>query len=172
MAVVNVNGKSLQANADPRTPLLWVLRDTLGMTGTKYGCGIAQCGACTVLIDGVATRSCQVPLNSVGNRKVTTIEGLAQNGKLNKIQAAWLSSDVPQCGYCQAGQIMSAAALLSSNPNPTDKDIDTALDGNLCRCGTYIRIRQAVHKAAAIKSGSKSTSGSTRATSSKSKSKQ
>ena len=147
MAVVNVNGKSLQANADPRTPLLWVLRDTLGMTGTKYGCGIAQCGACTVLIDGVATRSCQVPLNSVGNRKVTTIEGLAQNGKLNKIQAAWLASDVPQCGYCQSGMIMAATALLKTTPKPTDEEIDAAMT-NICRCGTYQQVREAIHMAA------------------------
>jgi isoquinoline 1-oxidoreductase alpha subunit len=147
MAVLNVNGKSLQANADPRTPLLWVLRDTLGMTGTKYGCGIAQCGACTVLIDGVATRSCQVPLNSVGNRKVTTIEGLAENGKLNKIQAAWLASDVPQCGYCQSGMIMAATALLASKPKPTDADIDAAMT-NICRCGTYQQVREAIHAAA------------------------
>ena len=115
MAVLNVNGKSLQANADPRTPLLWVLRDTLGMTGTKYGCGIAQCGACTVHIDGVATRSCQVPLSAVASgKKITTIEGLAENGKLNKIQQAWLDNDVPQCGYCQSGMIMAATALLAS----------------------------------------------------------
>ena len=147
MAVLNVNGKSLQANADPRTPLLWVLRDTLGMTGTKYGCGIAQCGSCTVLIDGVATRSCQVPLNSVGNRKVTTIEGLADNGKLNKIQAAWLASDVPQCGYCQSGMIMAATALLAAKPKPTDADIDAAMT-NICRCGTYQQVREAIHAAA------------------------
>ena len=147
MAVLNVNGKSLQANADPRTPLLWVLRDTLGMTGTKYGCGIAQCGACTVHIDGVATRSCQVPLNSVGNKKITTIEGLAQNGKLNKIQAAWLANDVPQCGYCQSGMIMAATALLASKPNPTDADIDAAMT-NICRCGTYVQVREAIHAAA------------------------
>ena len=147
MAVLNVNGKTVQANADPRTPLLWVLRDTLGMTGTKYGCGIAQCGACTVHIDGVATRSCQVPLNSVGNKKIVTIEGLAQNGKLNKIQAAWLAGDVPQCGYCQSGMVMAATALLAAKPNPTDADIDAAMT-NICRCGTYQRIRAAVHQAA------------------------
>ena len=147
MATINVNGKSVQANADPRTPLLWVLRDTLGMTGTKYGCGIAQCGACTVMIDGVATRSCQVPLNSVGNRKITTIEGLAQNGKLNKIQAAWLASEVPQCGYCQSGMIMAATALLAAKPNPTDADIDAAMT-NICRCGTYQQVREAIHAAA------------------------
>ena len=147
MAVLNVNGKTLQANADPRTPLLWVLRDTLGLTGTKYGCGIAQCGACTVHIDGVATRSCHVPLNSVGNKKITTIEGLAQNGKLNKIQAAWLAGDVPQCGYCQSGMIMAATALLAAKPNPTDADIDAAMT-NICRCGTYQQVREAIHAAA------------------------
>src|SRR5215475_2671577 len=147
MAVLNVNGKTMQANADPRTPLLWVLRDTLGLSGTKYGCGIAQCGACTVHIDGVATRSCQVPLNSVGNKKITTIEGLAQNGKLNKIQAAWLANDVPQCGYCQSGMIMAATALLASNPKPTDADIDAAMT-NICRCGTYMQVREAIHAAA------------------------
>ena len=147
MAVLNVNGKSLQANADPRTPLLWVLRDTLGLTGTKYGCGIAQCGACTVHIDGVATRSCQVPLSAVASgKKITTIEGLAQNGKLNKIQQAWLDNDVPQCGYCQSGMIMAATALLASNPKPTDADIDAAMT-NICRCGTYQQVREAIHAA-------------------------
>jgi isoquinoline 1-oxidoreductase alpha subunit len=148
MAALNINGKTYQANADPRTPLLWVLRDTVGLTGTKYGCGIAQCGACTVHIDGVATRSCQVPLNSVsGNRKIVTIEGLAENGTLNKIQAAWLELDVPQCGYCQSGMIMAATALLKANPKPTDEDIDAAMT-NICRCGTYQQIRQAIHAAA------------------------
>ena len=148
MAVLNVNGKSLQANADPRTPLLWVLRDTLGLTGTKYGCGIAQCGACTVHIDGVATRSCQVPLSAVASgKKITTIEGLATDGKLNKIQQAWLDNDVPQCGYCQSGMIMAATALLASKPNPTDADIDAAMT-NICRCGTYQQVREAIHAAA------------------------
>jgi isoquinoline 1-oxidoreductase alpha subunit len=147
MAVINVNGKSLDAKADPRTPLLWVLRDTLGMTGTKYGCGIAQCGACTVHIDGVPTRSCQVPLNSVGARKITTIEGIADGDKLNKIQAAWLALDVPQCGYCQSGMIMAATALLAAKPQPTDADIDAAMT-NICRCGTYKQIREAIHAAA------------------------
>lgn len=147
MAVLNVNGKSVTANADPRTPLLWVLRDTLGMTGTKYGCGIAQCGACTVHIDGVATRSCQVPLNSVGAKKIVTVEGLAANGTLNKIQKAWLDNDVPQCGYCQSGMIMAATALLASNPKPTDADIDAAMT-NICRCGTYQQVREAIHIAA------------------------
>ena len=148
MAVLNVNGKSLQANADPRTPLLWVLRDTLGMTGTKYGCGIAQCGACTVHIDGVATRSCQVPLSAAASgKKIVTIEGLAQDGKLNKIQQAWLDNDVPQCGYCQSGMIMAATALLAAKPNPTDADIDAAMT-NICRCGTYQQVREAFHAAA------------------------
>lgn len=148
MAVLNVNGKSVQANADPRTPLLWVLRDTLGLTGTKYGCGIAQCGACTVQIDGVATRSCQVPLSSVSSgKKIVTIEGLAQDGKLNRIQQAWLESDVPQCGYCQSGMIMAATALLASNPKPTDAEIDAAMT-NICRCGTYQQVREAIHAVA------------------------
>jgi isoquinoline 1-oxidoreductase alpha subunit len=147
MAVLNVNGKSVQANVDPRTPLLWVLRDTLGMTGTKYGCGIAQCGACTVHIDGVPTRSCQVPVNSVSNRKIVTIEGVAQDGKLNKIQQAWLDHDVPQCGYCQSGMIMAATALLATKPQPTDADIDAAMT-NICRCGTYKQVREAIHAAA------------------------
>ena len=147
MAVVNVNGKSLTTTADPRTPLLWVLREQLGLTGTKYGCGIAQCGACTVHIDGVATRSCQVPLNAVGAKNVTTIEALAENGKLNKIQAAWVAHDVPQCGYCQSGMIMAATALLAAKPNPTDADIDAAMT-NICRCGTYQQVRAAIHDAA------------------------
>jgi isoquinoline 1-oxidoreductase subunit alpha len=147
MAVLNVNGKSVQADVDPRTPLLWVLRDTLGMTGTKYGCGIAQRGACTVHIDGVPTRSCQVPVNSVSNRKIVTIEGVAQDGKLNKIQQAWLDHDVPQCGYCQSGMIMAATALLAAKPQPTDADIDAAMT-NICRCGTYKQVREAIHAAA------------------------
>jgi isoquinoline 1-oxidoreductase subunit alpha len=147
MAVLNVNGKSIQADVDPRTPLLWVLRDTLAMTGTKYGCGIAQCGACTVHIDGVATRSCQVPVNSVRGRKIVTIEGLAENGKLNKIQQAWFDLDVPQCGYCQSGMIMAATALLAAKPKPTDADIDAAMT-NICRCGTYQQVRDAIHAAA------------------------
>lgn len=147
MAVLNVNGKSLDANVDPRTPLLWVLRDTLGLTGTKYGCGIAQCGACTVMIDGVATRSCQVPLNSVGRKKITTIEGLAQDGKLTKVQQAWVDLDVPQCGYCQSGMIMAVTALLASNPQPSDDDINAAVT-NICRCGTYKQVREAIHAVA------------------------
>ena len=147
MAVLNVNGKSYQSTVDPRTPLLWVLRDTLGLTGTKYGCGIAQCGACTVHIDGVATRSCQVPLNSVGAKKIVTIEGLADGGKLNKVQQAWLAHDVPQCGYCQSCMIMAATALLKDKPNPTDAEIDAAMT-NICRCGTYQQVREAIHAAA------------------------
>ena len=147
MAVLNVNGKSLQADADPKTPLLWVLRDTLGLTGTKYGCGIAQCGACTVHIDGAAVRSCKVLLGSVGDKKVTTIEGLAQGGKLTKVQQAWLDIDVPQCGYCQSGMLMAATALLKAKPNPTDAEIDAAMT-NICRCGTYQQVREAIHNAA------------------------
>ena len=147
MVAININGKVYQTNADPRTPLLWVLRDDLGLTGTKYGCGVAQCGACTVHIDGVATRSCQVPLNSVARRKITTIEGLAENGKLHPVQQAWLSNDVPQCGYCQSGMIMAAAALLKTTPKPTDEDIDATMT-NVCRCGTYQQVRAAIHDAA------------------------
>ena len=147
MASLTVNGKSYQADVDPRTPLLWVLRDTIGLTGTKYGCGIAQCGACTVHIDGVATRSCQVPVNSVAGKQVTTIEGLAPSGALHKVQQAWLEHDVPQCGYCQSGMIMAVAALLKDKPKPTDADIDGAIT-NICRCGTYQQVREAIHAAA------------------------
>jgi len=147
MAVLNVNGKSMSTTADPRTPLLWVLREQLGLTGTKYGCGIAQCGACTVHIDGVATRSCQVPLNTVGGKKIVTIEGLAANGTLTRIQKAWVELDVPQCGYCQSGMIMAATALLATKPEPTDADIDAAMT-NICRCGTYQQVREAIHAAA------------------------
>ena len=148
MAVLNVNGKSVQANADPRTPLLWVLRDTLGMTGTKYGCGIAQCGACTVHLDGKAVRSCMLPVGSIGNRAVTTIEAIGDTPAGARIQKAWLDIEVVQCGYCQSGQIMSATALLNRTPNPDDSDIDAAMAGNICRCGTYVRIRQAIKNAA------------------------
>ena len=147
MVAITINGKIYQTNAAPTTPLLWVLRDDIGLTGTKYGCGVAQCGSCTVHIDGVANRSCQVPLNSVGRRKVTTVEGLAENGKLNKIQEAWLANDVPQCGYCQSGMIMAAAALLKTTPKPTDEEIDAAMT-NICRCGTYQQVRAAIHDAA------------------------
>ena len=147
MAILNVNGNVLNHDADPRTPLLWVLREQLGLTGTKYGCGIAQCGACTVHIDGVATRSCQVPVNSVAGKKVTTIEGLAANGQLNKIQQAWVAHDVPQCGYCQSGMVMAATALLAAKPQPTDADIDAEIT-NICRCGTYNRVRAGIKLAA------------------------
>ena len=147
MVSLNVNGKSYQADVDPRTPLLWVLRDACGLTGTKYGCGIAQCGACTVHIDGVATRSCSVPISALGSKKVVTIEGLAEDGKLNKIQAAWVEIDVPQCGYCQSGMVMAATALLAAKPQPTDAEIDAAMT-NICRCGTYKQVREAIHAAA------------------------
>ena len=147
MAVINVNGKTVQANADPRTPLLWVLRDTLGMTGTKYGCGIAQCGACAVHINGEVQRSCSILVKDVkAADKIVTIEGLSRNGD-HPVQKAWLALDVPQCGYCQAGQIMAATALLKKKPKPTDADIDAAMT-NICRCGTYSRIRAAIHQAA------------------------
>ena len=146
MAVLNVNGKALEHDADPQTPLLWVLREQLGLTGTKYGCGIAQCGACTVMVDGMAMRSCQVPVESVGDKPVTTVEGLAADGKLTKVQAAWVTLDVPQCGYCQSGMIMAATALLAEKPNPTDADIDAAMT-NICRCGTYVQVREAIHAA-------------------------
>jgi isoquinoline 1-oxidoreductase alpha subunit len=145
--LLSINGKSHNINVDPDTPLLWVLRDTLGLTGTKFGCGAGQCGACTVHIDGVATRSCSVPIDSVGNAKVTTIEALAANGTLNAIQKAWVDHDVPQCGYCQSGMIMAATSLLKEKPKPTDQDIDEAIT-NICRCGTYARIRAAIHSAA------------------------
>lgn len=146
---VNVNGKEHDLGSiDGSTPLLWVLRDQLNLVGTKYGCGIAQCGACTVHLDGTSTRSCVLPVSAVAGRKVTTIEGLAAGGKLTAVQAAWIEHDVAQCGYCQAGQIMSATALLNRNPKPTDADIDAAMSGNLCRCGTYQRIRKAIHAAA------------------------
>ena len=150
MASLNVNGKVYQADVDSKTPLLWALRDTLGLTGTKYGCGVAQCGACTVHIDGVPQRSCQITVGSVGAKKITTIEGIAQNGVLNRVQQAWLDNEVPQCGYCQSGMIMAVTALLKTNPKPTDKDIDAAVT-NICRCGTYQQIRQAVHAAAKMK---------------------
>jgi isoquinoline 1-oxidoreductase alpha subunit len=148
---LNINGKDhVVSDVDEATPLLWVLRDTLGLVGTKYGCGVAQCGACTVHLNGAPVRSCTVPVSAAAGQKVTTIEGLAgKDGKLNAVQAAWVELDVAQCGYCQAGQIMAATALLKSNPKPTDADIDAAMSGNLCRCGTYTRIRKAVHAAAA-----------------------
>ena len=147
MADITVNGRTHQVDVDPDTPLLWVLRDTIGLTGTKYGCGIAQCGACTVHVDGVAMRSCSVPLSAVAGRQITTIEGLAQNGVLHKVQQAWLDHDVPQCGYCQCGMIMAVAALLNKNPKPTDAEIDAAIT-NICRCGTYVQVRAGIHRAA------------------------
>ena len=148
MASLNVNGKTLDVNADSNTPLLWVLRDTLNMTGTKFGCGAALCGACTVHLDGKPIRSCSTPLSAAAGKKITTIEGIASSHVGKKVQAAWASLDVPQCGYCQSGQIMAATALLTEKPKPTDADIDTAMAGNICRCGTYPRIRAAIHKAA------------------------
>lgn len=147
--VLHVNGKLRTVDVAPDTPLLWALRDSLDLVGSKYGCGVGQCGACTVQIDGVATRSCLTPVNSVAKRKITTIEGLDAKA-MHPLQQAWLELDVPQCGYCQAGQIMSAAALLKSTPHPTDADIDAAMAGNLCRCATYVRIRAGIHRAAEI----------------------
>jgi len=148
-----VNGQSVDTDATPDTPLLWVLRDHLGMTGTKFGCGAALCGACTVHLDGEPVRSCQLPLEAVAGRKVTTIEGVSAD-RSHPVQQAWMELDVPQCGYCQSGQIMSATALLARNSSPTDADIDVAMSGNLCRCGTYPRIRSAIHRAAELmKSG-------------------
>ncbi len=144
-----VNGKPVSVDAEPDTPLLWVLRDKLGLTGTKFGCGIAQCGACTVHVDGEAKRSCVAPVGDLANAKITTIEGLIGPAGLHAVQEAWIAENVPQCGYCQAGQIMSTVALLAANPAPSDEDIDSALSANLCRCGTYPRIRRAVHRAAA-----------------------
>ena len=144
---LNVNGQSYQAEVDADTPLMWVLRDTLGLVGTKYGCGIAQCGSCTVHLNGAAVRSCTLPVSAVGNGKVVTIEGLSEKGD-HPVQQAWKEVDVAQCGYCQPGQIMMAAALLESNPNPSDEDINNFMSGVLCRCGTYPRIRQAIRQAA------------------------
>lgn len=144
---ISVNGKMMSVEADADTPLLWVLRDNLSLFGTKFGCGVAQCGACTVHINGNAVRSCVVPVSSLGNKKVITIEGLSENGD-HPLQLAWEEVDVAQCGYCQSGQIMSAAILLKENSHPTDKDIDDAMSGNICRCGTYLRIRKAIHLAA------------------------
>jgi isoquinoline 1-oxidoreductase subunit alpha len=145
---IQVNRKSYNVDVDGDTPLLWVLRDVLGMTGTKFGCGMALCGACTVQVDGVATRSCVTPIDSIGTSEITTIEAIGATATGAKIQQAWLDREVPQCGYCQSGQIMSAAALLASNPHPTDSDINDAMSGNICRCGTYLRIREAIKQAA------------------------
>lgn len=151
MATFNltVNNEQRRVDVDPATPLLWVLRDHLKLVGTKYGCGIAQCGACTIHLDGTAVRSCQLPVSAVGEQAVTTIEGLSEDAD-HPVQKAWLEHDVPQCGYCQAGQIMTATALLKSNPSPSDEEIEEAMNGNLCRCGTYLRIKQAVKTAATL----------------------
>ncbi len=144
---LNINGKQQTVDVDPATPMLWVLRDHLNLPGTKYGCGIAQCGACTIHLGGVAMRSCMLPVSQVGNQEVTTIEGLSENGD-HPVQKAWLEHDVAQCGYCQAGQIMNAAAFLKANPNPDDEAIEAAMNGNICRCGTYVRIKEAIKTAA------------------------
>ena len=149
MTAITVNNQALNVDAASDTPLLWVLRDHLAMTGTKYGCGLALCGACTVHVDGIATRSCVLPLRAVEGKSITTIEGLSKDRR-HAVQLAWMEIDVPQCGYCQSGQIMSAAALLNGNPHPSDADIDAAMSGNICRCGTYPRIRQAIHRAAEL----------------------
>jgi isoquinoline 1-oxidoreductase alpha subunit len=144
---LNVNGKKQQVDVDPATPMLWVLREHLNLVGTKYGCGVAACGACTIHLGDIAMRSCMLPVSQVGNQAITTIEGLSENGD-HPLQKAWLEHDVPQCGYCQGGQIMNAAALLKSNPHPSDEEIESAMNGNICRCGTYLRIRAAIKSAA------------------------
>jgi isoquinoline 1-oxidoreductase alpha subunit len=149
MAVLLVNGQSFDADVETDMPLLWAIREALGLTGTKYGCGIAQCGACTVHIDGIAVRSCSVSVGDAAGKQILTIEGLAKNGDLHPVQKAWVEKDVPQCGYCQSGMIMAVAALLHENPKPTDKDIDEAIT-NICRCGTYQQVREAIHAAASV----------------------
>ena len=146
---LNINGEKKQVDVDPNTPLLWVLREDLDLVGTKYGCGMSQCGACTVHLNGSAVRSCVFPVSAVANQPITTIEGLSEDGD-HPVQKAWLEEDVAQCGYCQPGQIMSAAALLNNNPNPTDEDIDLAMSGNICRCATYVRIKKAIKKASKL----------------------
>src|SRR4249920_2880965 len=147
MVTLKVNGKTHALDIEGEMPLLWALRDEIGLTGTKYGCGVAQCGACTVHVDGVAMRSCSVPVSAAAGKKITTIEGLAVNGTLHKVQKAWLDNDVPQCGYCQSGMIMAVAALLNQKPKPTDADINAAIT-NICRCGTFQQVREAIHAAA------------------------
>ncbi|MDX2045860.1 MAG: (2Fe-2S)-binding protein [Chitinophagaceae bacterium] len=149
MATYNlkINGETKKVDVDPMTPILWVLRDHLNLQGTKYGCGVAACGACTIHLNGAAVRSCQLPVSSIGNREITTIEGLSVNGD-HPVQKAWIEHDVPQCGYCQSGQIMSAAALLKTKPNPNEAEIEAAMSGNICRCGTYLRIKEAIRSAA------------------------
>jgi isoquinoline 1-oxidoreductase alpha subunit len=149
MITLNVNGKAMKVDVDPETPILWVLRDSLGMTGTKFGCGMALCGACTAHLDGSPIRSCSTPVSAAVGRKITTIESMGATRVGKAVQAAWVKHDVPQCGYCQSGQIMSAVALLASNPRPNDQDIDAAMSGNVCRCGTYNQIRAAIKDAAA-----------------------
>ena len=155
MARLNINGKTHNVDVDPSTPLLWAIRDTVGMTGTKFGCGAQLCGACTVHLDGKPVRSCGTPVSAAEGKKITTIEGIGATPVGKRVQAAWAALDVPQCGYCQSGQIMSAAALLAEKPKPTDADIDNAMAGNLCRCGTYPRIRAAIHMAASSKKPAK-----------------
>jgi isoquinoline 1-oxidoreductase alpha subunit len=151
---LKINGKTVEVDANPAMPMLWVLRDVLGMTGTKFGCGMALCGACTIHLDGVAARACITPISLVGNREVTTIEGLEKpDGTLHPVQQAWVDENVPQCGYCQSGQVMSACSLLQQNPNPSDAEIDAAMSGNICRCGMYQRIKKAIHRAAAAPKG-------------------
>jgi isoquinoline 1-oxidoreductase alpha subunit len=147
MARLTINGKTLDVDVDPATPLLWAIREQIGLTGTKYGCGVAQCGSCTVLIDGAPVRSCVMPVSAALGKRITTIEGLAANGVLTKVQQAWLDHDVPQCGYCQSGMIMAVTALLKDKPKPTDSDIDAAIT-NICRCGTFQQVREAIHAAA------------------------
>ncbi len=146
---LNINGKPRQVEADPDTPILWVLRDNLDLVGTKYGCGMSQCGACTIHLNGIAVRSCQLPVSAIGTSEITTIEGLSENAD-HPVQKAWLEVDVAQCGYCQAGQIMSATALLKANPSPSDEEIEAAMTGNICRCGTYVRIKEAIKTAAKL----------------------
>ena len=146
---LNINGEQKQVDVDPNTPLLWVIRDNLNLVGTKYGCGLSQCGACTVHLNGTAVRSCVLPVSAIAGQTITTIEGLSKDGN-HPVQEAWLEEDVSQCGYCQAGQIMSAATLLNNNPNPTDEDIDLAMSGNICRCGTYVRIKKAIKTASKL----------------------
>ena len=149
MISLSINDKSYEIEVDPETPILWVIRDIIGLTGTKFGCGIAQCGACTVHLDGVAIRSCVIPISAVGSKKITTIEGInSSDGELHPVQAAWISEQVPQCGYCQSGQIMTASAFLKRNPNPDETDIDSAMKMNICRCGTYPQIKKAIFRAA------------------------
>jgi isoquinoline 1-oxidoreductase alpha subunit len=158
MIKLTVNGQSQDVDVAGETPLLWVLRDTLGLTGTKFGCGMAQCGACTVHLDGAPTRACVTPVSAVAGKSITTIEGLSPD-RSHPVQQAWIEIDVPQCGYCQSGQIMAAAALLKQNPKPSDADIDQAMSGNICRCGTYPRIRKAIHRAAVLSAGGSNREG-------------